>query len=94
MKNVVTGKDIELKDTIVSMVSKDYKERFKAEYWQLNIRIDKLSKMLDKYENGQLEFKPTTPIPLLFFQLGYMISYKNILEQRAIIEQIELGDME
>ena len=38
---------MELKDTIVMMTSSDFKERFRAEYFQLNNRIEGLSNMLD-----------------------------------------------
>lgn len=33
---------MELKDTIAMMQSEDYKERFKAEYYQIVIRYQKL----------------------------------------------------
>ena len=33
----------ELKDTVELMQSEDYKKRFKAEYYQLEIRLDKLT---------------------------------------------------
>lgn len=36
---------MELKDTIELMNSTDYKERFRAEYYQTKIRYDKLDKM-------------------------------------------------
>lgn len=42
---------MELKDTIEMMQSADYKERFKAEYYQTKIRYDKLHKMCLRYEN-------------------------------------------
>ena len=35
----------ELKDTIELMTSENYKDRFKAEYWQTKIRYDKLHKI-------------------------------------------------
>ena len=35
---------MELKDTIDLMTSEDYKDRFKAEYYQTKIRYDKLHK--------------------------------------------------
>lgn len=38
----------ELKDTIELMNSSDYKDRFKAEYYQLKIRYTKLHAMLVK----------------------------------------------
>ena len=39
-----------LKDTIKLMESEDYKERFKAEYYQTKIRYNKLHEMIIKYE--------------------------------------------
>lgn len=39
-----------LNETIKLMNSKDYKDRFRAEYYQLKIRYEKLHKMVVKYE--------------------------------------------
>ena len=39
---------MELKDTARMMNSEDYKERFKAEYYQNVIRYQKLAAMLEK----------------------------------------------
>lgn len=44
---------MELKDTATLMVSSNYKERFKAEYYQLKIRLEKLKCMLQKWDNGE-----------------------------------------
>jgi hypothetical protein len=74
------------------MLSSDYKERFLAEYWQLRIRVDKLSKMLDDYEQGKLNFKPSSPISILYSQLAYMSSYMQTLSVRALAEQIDLNE--
>lgn len=52
---------MELKDTIELMNSEDYKERFKAEYYQAKIRYDKLYKMLVKYDAGTLNFELSCP---------------------------------
>ena len=41
---------LELKDTVEMMESDDYRERFKAEYHQLKIRVEKLSKFILKIE--------------------------------------------
>ena len=49
---------MELKDTVELMNSADFKERFKAEYYQLKIRTEGLITMLDKYKNGTLNFTP------------------------------------
>ena len=41
---------MELKDTIELMNSAEYKDRFKAEYYQLKIRHEGLSKILNSYK--------------------------------------------
>lgn len=81
---------MELEDTIGLMNSEDYKERFKAEYYQTKIRYDELHKMIIKYEAGTLGFEPTCPIDKLEDQAYYMDYYLKTLEVRAEIEQIEL----
>ena len=81
---------MELKDTIKLMNSDDYKDRFKAEYYQTKIRYDKLHKMLIKYEAGTLGFEPTCPLEILERQACYMGNYLKCLEVRAEIEKIEL----
>ena len=81
---------MELKDTIELMNSDDYKERFKAEYYQTKIRYDKLHKMLIKYEAGTLGFEPSCPLEILEKQACYMGNYLKTLEIRAEIEKIEL----
>ncbi|WP_196001962.1 hypothetical protein [Clostridium sp. 1001271B_151109_B4] len=81
---------MELKDTIEMMVSADYKERFKAEYLQLKIRINGLRNMLKKYKVGDLTFKPSCSYDLLNGQLKSMEMYAQYLEERAEIENIEL----
>lgn len=50
---------MELADTAEMMMSKDYKERFRAEYCQVVIRYQKLKAMLEKWDNGELNFTPT-----------------------------------
>lgn len=79
-----------LKDTIEMMNSKDYKERFKAEYYQLLLRMDALTSMLIKWEHGKLEFTPKCSKETLENQVIFMQGYKNILEIRADIEGIKL----
>jgi len=81
---------IELKDTIPMMTSPDYKERFKAEYYQLKIRLEKLSAMLDKYVAGVLDFTPSCPFYIFQDQEANMKRYLRILENRAKIEKIDL----
>lgn len=80
----------ELPQTALGMISNDYKERFKAEYYQAKIRYDKLRNMLVKNEAGTLGFEPSCPITVLDDQLYYMNEYLKSLEIRAEIEGIEL----
>ena len=81
-----------LNDTVKMMNSADYKERFKAEYWQTKIRYEKLHRMTVKYEAGTLDFKPDCTLDLLLEQKKYMGLYLNRLEVRAAVEGIDLGE--
>lgn len=80
----------ELKDTIEMMTSSDYKERLKAEYYQLKLRYDKLALMITKWVEGTLEFEPSCSRTLLSRQLHHMRMYMIDLETRAKIEGIDL----
>ena len=81
---------MELKDTISMMASADYKERFRAEYYQLEIRISKLANMLSAWAVGELGFQPSCPYDLLEAQLNAMKTYAFLLQKRAEIEGIKL----
>jgi len=81
---------MELKETVEMMLSKDYKERFKAEYYQLKIRYDRLFEIFLKWSAGQLDFMPTCPKSTYSLQLKSMQDYMAILEARAKMEGIEL----
>jgi hypothetical protein len=81
---------MELKNTIEMMNSSDYKERFKAEYYQTKIRYEKLHKMCIRYEAGTLNFTPTCSLELLKEQKSHMGRYLHCLEVRAEIEGIKL----
>ena len=81
---------MELKDTIDLMQSNDFKERFKAEYYQLKIRMAGLKSMLDKYMKNELDFIPNCSYDLLNAQFKVMDLYCSYLEERAQIENIEL----
>jgi hypothetical protein len=81
---------MELNDTIELMKSSDFKDRFKAEYYQLKHRTEKLASMLDKYKTGTLEFTPKCSIEILDIQHELMRAYLRTLEDRAIIEGIKL----
>lgn len=79
---------MKLKETVDLMLSNDYKERFKAEYLQLKIRYEKLKIMCEKWDNGDLNFKPTCPRYIYDRQLKVMKDYIDILYDRMRIEGI------
>lgn len=85
-----------LEGTIPSMRSPEYKQRFVAEYLQTKIRYEKLKSLNNKYlatkETGKdyLGFKPSCPLELLVRQQRFMGEYLNCLEQRAVIENVDL----
>lgn len=82
---------MELKDTIAMMESGDFRERFKAEYFQLSIRLDKLNAMLCKWDADRLNFTPTCPRSTFELQIQAMETYKAVLEARAVMEGIDLN---
>lgn len=81
---------MELKETADMMCSADYKERFKAEYYQLKIRMTKLCNMIGKWLLGELSFTPTCPMEIYSAQVRAMAKYLKILEERARLENVEL----
>lgn len=91
---------MELKDTIEMMNSDDYKERFKAEYYQTKIRYEKLKKFTTRIEAADMMMfekdrtiampKHDCPLHLLREQQSAMGQYLHSLELRAEIEGINL----
>ena len=81
---------MQLKDTVELMNSEDFKERFKAEYYQLLIRLDGLTGMLYKWKNNMLDFEPKCSKETLENQLVFMQGYLDMLRLRAKIEEIDL----
>ena len=81
---------MKLADTVEMMNSADYKERFKAEYAQLVIRYYGLKNMLEKWDNGTLEFEPTCPRSTYNLQIKAMTDYIAALEARAVMENVDL----
>lgn len=82
---------MELDETVELMTSKNYKDRFKAEVYQLNIRIQKLQSMCDKWDKGELNFVPACPRCTYDLQLKAMNEYLAILFMRAKMEGIKLS---
>lgn len=86
----------ELKETVNLMESEDYKERFIAEYAQVKIRTLRLLKTVKKHFiliTGE-KSEVNCPIGLLINQLEAMGSYLDILRDRAVVEGIELPEIE
>ena len=81
----------DLSGTVELMQSEDYKDRFKAEYYQTKLRYDKLHRMVTKYEAGTLDFTPKCSLELLKAQAGAMGNYLYIMEVRAEVEGIVLN---
>ena len=92
---------IKLNRTIPLMESGDYRQRFIAEYWQTRIRYEKLRAFNRRIEAAlrtahcdpsvRVEMpKHDCPDILLIDQEDTMLRYLNLLEERAIIEKIDL----
>lgn len=81
---------MKLEQTVNMMLSDDYKERFKGEYWQLVTRYKGLKSMLDKWDNSALNFEPTCPRSTYNMQIKAMTDYIAVLEARAVMEGIDL----
>ena len=94
MTFILTRKPMELTDTVELMNGSDFRDRFRAEYLQLTIRLSKLEKMLAKMKAGTLNFIPSCSYELLYEQVIFMKQYKRILEERAKIESVDLGSDE
>ena len=82
-----------LSSTVEMMCSDDYKERFRAEYAQLVNRYYGLRRMLEKWDNGTLEFEPTCPRSTYNMQTKAMEDYIAVLEARAVMEDVNLEDV-
>lgn len=82
----------DLQELFRLMTSFDYKDRFLAEYIQLNERVNALEAMLKKYKEGTLDFTPSCSYELLYTQLIGMRLYLDALNARAVIEDIRIED--
>ena len=83
---------MKIEDTINLMTSDDFKDKTKTEHLQLKIRHKRLIRILKGYREGTLDFKPNCSYDLLHTQLVYMECYMNVLEERAKVEDIDLGE--
>ena len=84
----------DLSSTNKLMVSEDYKERFLAEYIQLETRYESLMNIIWKYDHGEkLGFELDTPIHLLKKQAKAMYEYISALNERARFEDINISSL-
>lgn len=89
---------MELKETVELMNSSNYKDRFKAEYYQTKTRYEKLKAFNNKIEAGRnVSCNPYVKEPIhdcpdymLKRQQEIMEDYLHSLEVRAVIENVEL----
>lgn len=94
--------EMNLMETAPWMDSPDYRERFRAEYWQTRIRYERLKKMNTRQEAAALK-DPRAEVPLVSVQQldgtpaevlrrqqAMMGEYLHILELRAELEGVEL----
>ena len=77
--------------TVPMMLSDDYKERFRAEYYQLFRRYESLAKMIQDWDDGKLNFEPTCDRFIYRLQLRAMADYRDILAERAKEEDIDIS---
>lgn len=80
----------ELHNTIYGMISDDYIERFKAEYKQLIIRLDRLRTIIYKAKTRKISFQLESSLQLLEAQASYMDGYASVMRDRAATEGINL----
>ena len=79
---------MELEDTIEGMLSSDYSERLKAEYDQASIRLRKLTKFLNKYEDDPKNVILECPVDMLYKTKFCLELYRSALQDRLIYEVI------
>lgn len=94
--------EMNLMETAPWMDSPDYRERFRAEYWQTRIRYERLKKRNTRQEAGALKDPraevpfvsvqqlDSTPAEVMRRQQAMMGEYLHILELRAELEGVEL----
>ena len=70
----------------------EYKKRFITEYNELEDRLTKLQRIIERFKEGTLDFTPDTPIEILEMQAHYMKQYLYCLKKRSIYEHIKLKE--
>jgi len=77
---------MELSDTVELMISNDWKERFKAEFWQTKIRYDRLCDHINSYyDKKPTSYEEEIELLLLTTQCEIMCSYITALRNRSYL---------
>lgn len=82
----------ELKETVDLMLSDNFRDRLKAEYWQNVIRYNSLSMYIDKLKNSKNPYESAVPIKTLERQLTYMSLMNGVLEERLEADDINADE--
>ena len=82
---------MKLVETVNLMCSRDFKDRFTAEYAQLVIRLSKLNNVLNNTSDTRFEVDDITR-DLMLKQCDAMESYKVCLEKRSDLLGIDLNN--
>lgn len=69
-------RELRLKDTVPWMLSNDWKDQLKAEYWQLRIRISDLVPKMDTDDPEEKSY--------ILGLNSTMVEYLKALEERAV----------
>jgi hypothetical protein len=91
-KQMRANQMMDLIDTVPFMASDNYNDRFKAEYMQLCIRINRLKAIVSQYDH--LPYQPKSSKQLLRVQLEAMRSYKAVMEHRALAEGVDIKGLD
>ena len=79
-KMITNKKPGTLLETVPFMVSEDYRDRILAEFYQLEIRINKLKRALECANNWAFG----DDLSFMKIQLGDMIHYRDTLKERIL----------
>ncbi|KWW29285.1 MAG: hypothetical protein AUK63_1507 [bacterium P3] len=74
------------------MLDGDYRNRFRAEYYHLKVRLNNLKAVLKLWDENKLDFTPDCPRSIYTIQLRAMEEYLAVLEARARIENVNIDD--
>ena len=83
---------MELSEITKLMLDGDYRNRFRAEYYHVKLRLSNLKAVLKLWDSNKLNFKPDCPRSIYNLQLKAMEDYLAVLEARAAIEHVDITD--